>query len=352
MRNSLVEAVTKIRGRIERIRERNKSIGEHDTKATLIEPVLAALGWQLDELDEVRREYKRKPQDNPVDYALFMLRQPRLFVEAKALDTTLDPRKCASQVLGYASVVGVGWCLVSDGNEYRLYNAHAPVDVEDKLFRRVRLSDVNQTDYCLETLALLSKETMGGDILETLWKSQFIDRRVQKAVEEIFLNEDDGLGKLIRRKISEIPLSDVRESLKRADLRVSFPVVAAPTAPAVEAEPPQTTGGRVSQSGNARITLKDLIGAGLINPPFPLEAVYKGQTVRAFVGPGGSIEYGGKSCKTLSAAGGAAKACVNGAPDGPLPSTDGWIFWQHRDEATGDLRAIDDLRQRFLSQNG
>jgi len=345
-RSALVETMTKMRGRIDHIRERNQGIGEHDTKATLIEPVLSALGWQLDELDEVRREYRRKPQDNPVDYALFILRQPRLFVEAKSLDTTLDPRKCASQVLGYASVVGVGWCLVTDGNEYRLYNAHAAVDVEDKLFRRVRIADESQTEYCLETLGLLAKETMGENVLEMLWKGQFIDRRVQKALEELFLNEDGALGKLVRRKTPEIAPADIRDSLKRADLRVSYPVLAARTVSSATAEPPKITTGKVSGSGGARITLKDLITAGLISPPLALGATYKGQTVEAVVEPNGSVQYDGKSYGTLSAAGGAAKAYVNGSPDGPFPATNGWTFWQYRD-AQGELRVIDGLQKQF-----
>ena len=61
--------------------DRGQVIGESNTKSVLIEPVLRALGWDIGDLDEVRREFKRKPSDNPVDYAL-LLRTPKLFVEA------------------------------------------------------------------------------------------------------------------------------------------------------------------------------------------------------------------------------------------------------------------------------
>lgn len=81
----LGETVARVSGRIKEIEKRGESVGEQDTKAILIDPILSALGWRLDELDEVRREYRRKPQDNPVDYALFALRKPRLFIEAKKL---------------------------------------------------------------------------------------------------------------------------------------------------------------------------------------------------------------------------------------------------------------------------
>ena len=64
-------AVEVIRKRIQQVRERKELIGEQNTKAALIDPLLSAMGWELQEIDEVRREYRRKPQDNPVDYALF-----------------------------------------------------------------------------------------------------------------------------------------------------------------------------------------------------------------------------------------------------------------------------------------
>lgn len=159
---TLGETLAKVRSRIGPLRERTERIGEQYTKAILIDPVLAALGWDLGNLDEVSREYRHKPQDNPVDYALRAFGQPLLFIEAKALGTDLSPCRYAAQVLAYASIVGVAWCLLTDGDEYRLYNAHAPVDVDEKLFHTVRVSDADQAESCRETLELLSKERMGG----------------------------------------------------------------------------------------------------------------------------------------------------------------------------------------------
>ena len=65
----LVDALARVRSRITQIRERGDAIGEQDTKASLIEPVLSALGWRLDDLDEVRREYRGKSKDNPAEEA-------------------------------------------------------------------------------------------------------------------------------------------------------------------------------------------------------------------------------------------------------------------------------------------
>jgi len=69
---SFSKTLAKVRDRISQIRERGDHLSEQDTKAILIEPVLAALGWRLDDIADVRREYRAKPQDNPVDYALLV----------------------------------------------------------------------------------------------------------------------------------------------------------------------------------------------------------------------------------------------------------------------------------------
>jgi hypothetical protein len=92
---ALRETLNKVRARIAELRANSDHLSEEETKAILIDPVLAALGWHVGELEDVRREYRAKPSDNPVDYALFVFGKPRLFIEAKALTTALD-RKSAS----------------------------------------------------------------------------------------------------------------------------------------------------------------------------------------------------------------------------------------------------------------
>ena len=353
-RSKLVEAVAKVRLRIAQLKERGESIGEQDTKASLIEPVLSALGWRFDELEDVRREYKYRAQDNPVDYALFVLNQPRLFVEAKALGVTVD-RKCATQVLGYASVMGVGWCLVTNGDEYRLYNSHAAVDADEKLFRSVRLTDTSQEAFFLDTLALIAKGAIGDSTLEALWKSQFVDRRVKQALEEVLRDDDGALAKTLHRKLPELSLPEIRDSLKRADLRVNYPVLAEAGTPgrlpaAREVIPPTLPADPKPPAPPfaSKVKLTDLIAAGLVRPPFPIESTYKGERVTGTVQGEGSVVFAGVSYGSLSAAGGAAKAAVNRTPVGAAaPATNGWTFWQYRDGASGALAGMDALCREY-----
>jgi hypothetical protein len=92
VRLGLPNALEIVRKRIQQIRDRKEMIGEQNTKSTLIDPILVALGWDLQEIDEARREYRRKPPDNPVDYALFLNRTEALFIEAKSLEKDLNDR--------------------------------------------------------------------------------------------------------------------------------------------------------------------------------------------------------------------------------------------------------------------
>jgi len=98
-------------------------------------------------------------------------------------------------------------------------------------------------------------------------------------------------------------------------------------------------------------TVGDLIEAGLIRPPLRLEREYKGVQVTATVRPDGKVEFDRQAYDSLSTAAGMARKSVVGAPAGrEYPQTNGWIFWMYADEAAGELREIDHLRQSYLTQ--
>jgi hypothetical protein len=152
----LRECIGNVAAKIRRFQDRG--LGEQNTKASLVEPILEALGWDVRDPDEVTREFKPTSRDCPVDYALTVLRKPRLFVEAKGLGETLQDRKWIAQVLGYATVAGVEWWVLTDGDQYRLYNATAPLDAEEKLFCSVRLS-TDEANEVARVLSLLTRRT-------------------------------------------------------------------------------------------------------------------------------------------------------------------------------------------------
>jgi len=350
LRDSLPEIAERI------ARYRGSNIGEQNTKVSLIMPALRALGWNVEDLDEVRLEYRRSPRDKPVDYALMLQREPVLFVEAKSLGENLEDRRWASQIISYAAVAGVEWVVLTNGDEYRIYNAHAPVPVEDKLFRSVRISA--SADEAAEALHLLSKNEIRRQSLRELWRAYAIDGRVRRAVEELFAPDPDSwlVGRLARG-LDGISRGDVKAALARARIRLDFPP-AEPVAAAEEAEPGvavepderQRRGGR-KPAASYDVSVADLIEAGLVRQATRLRKKYLGQSLEATIEPDGRIRFGGQLYKSLSIAAGAARVSVKGPPDDGRRyyQTNGWSFWEYEDEQ-GDWRELKVARARLLRQ--
>lgn len=358
-------AIMQVRERISK--NASQSIGETNTKNTLIDPILRSLGWDTEELDEVNREYKRRPSDNPVDYALFLLRTPSLFVEAKALGQNLNDPKWANQIIAYAVVSGVEWVVLTDGNEWRIYNSHATVPVEEKLFRSIRLNDPEADAE--DTLQLLSKARMREKSIDVFWKAHFVDRQIKAAIEEMFGAEPDrSLVSLLRKRVPSLPPADIRAGLARLRVRLDFPVEpsVASRLPRASAPAEEATHGRrlVAPSKSARtergraptgegtpwrqITLRDLVASGLIKPPVNIEVRYKGQPLTGQIKADCTVSWDGQVFDSLSTAAGMARRSIIGArPDRPYPQTNGWTFWRIRD-TDGSLSTLDELRRRLF----
>jgi hypothetical protein len=360
------EVLGQVRDRIARYS--GSPINEQNTKAALIEPILRSLGWDIEDWEEVEREYKPKRVDNPVDYALLVLRTPRLFLEAKALRENLDDRRWANQIMGYAGVAGVKWVVLTNGDEYRIYNAHAAVPVADKLFRTVRITD--EDSPAEETLGLLSKERMQENQMEVLWNAHFVDRQIRVAIEELFAPEPDrSLVNLIKKKVPNLSSKEIKGGLSRARLRLDFPVEPRvedetgrrPLTPRDRREGQVSPEGDVSRSDAARkawatrrqqqispegdISLGDLIRAGLMSPPLPLEATYNDRLLTARVEADGRVTFLGQSYDSLSASANAARASLIGPRRGRKPN--GWLFWQFKDE-NGHTEHMNTLREQYL----
>lgn len=366
---SVDAVVRKLRSGILRARQRGEAIGERDTIQVFITPLLTALEWDIGDLDEVRNEYRHRSQDNPVDLALFLVRSPCLFVEAKSLNLGVDDRKWVIQTLGYAMAAGVEWCVLTNGDEYRLYNAHASVEADEKLFRSVKLSDESMHDLTVETLCLLSKSKMSDQKLNILWKAHFVDSKIKVALDNLIKGQDDSLVRVLRKATSKtLTTSEIKNSLKRADITIQFPFLVSDSTQPVSPPPIEKKGrkksrpmrGHEQKNGNKSkspksygIEVQNLIEAGIIHAPFNIEVKFKKQEFSASIQADGSILFQGKKYDSLSVAAGMARNIANGPPpDGrKYWQTNGWSFWKYRDPTTGKLQAVDVLRQEYLKSN-
>ena len=97
--------------------------------------------------------------------------------------------------MGYAIVAGVEWVVLTDGNEYRIYNTHAPVPVAEKLFHSVRVTDEDAS--VSEILDLLSRGGQPKDRLKAQWHAHFVDRQVKGPEEAV----RPGAGRVLRELV-------------------------------------------------------------------------------------------------------------------------------------------------------
>lgn len=345
--NDLTEMLEQIRRKIARYGK--TPINEQNTKSTLIQPLLRALGWDVEDCDEVHLEYRQKGKDKPVDYAMLLLRSPCLFFEAKPLGQTLDDRKWANQIMGYASVAGVQWVVLTDGNEYRIYNSHATVPVEQKLFRSVRISD--EASAVEKTLWLLSKSQMQERQIDRLWDAHFVDRVVKGSLESLFATDGDpdpAFVRLLHKRIGSLSPGEIRSGLRRLNLKISCPLTedldlpkrsTAPTKPAAKKP-------RQKSKPNASVSLQQVIEAGLIDTPTKLFRKYKGQRLEAMLNVDGTVTFASRHFAACSAAAAAARGTVVGG----APATNGWTFWQFK-TSENEVQTLDTVRQKFLSDS-
>ena len=160
--------VDEVRREVERIQGyissgRLASFDETQTKATAIEPILRKLGWDVADPDEVRREYsvRTRPNARPVDYLLFCDDTPKIIVEAKRGNQSLQRHQEQLQdYVGFALAERVEIALLTNGAVWWYY---LPIRDASWERRRVATVEFNQQDSgeIAQTLVdLLSKDNV------------------------------------------------------------------------------------------------------------------------------------------------------------------------------------------------
>jgi hypothetical protein len=258
---------------------------------------------------------------------------------------------------------------LTDGAEWRVYNAHAPVPVEHKLFRAVRVAE--DLDAAFELLALLSKDNMRDNRLQELRRGFFVDRQVYAALDEVFNAGEPArdLVTLVAKRVPDLSKADIRASLVRARVTFDFPTPSLPmtsVTPTTPAAPgslvpsPEPTGAPqrprtryIPVSGvERRLTLHDVIQSGRLPIGSRLETVYMGQHHTAELLADRQIRFQDETYGSLSSAGVAVKQAVRG-PDIPesIRATDGWSFWRATDAKAGDTVTLKLIRQRVATNH-
>ena len=143
--DELAELVGRLKERIEK-HEDVLSKNETATRYALIDPLLTALGWDLQDPGQVRMEYDTGK--GRVDYAMFArgggdTGSPELVVEAKNLGKPTSDG--IDQSITYCVGRGIPYFVVTNGRDWAAYETHRPVPVTEKRIVDFSLMDPAQT---------------------------------------------------------------------------------------------------------------------------------------------------------------------------------------------------------------
>lgn len=214
---SLPAAIEKALQAAEQLKSYGKA-NEANTRSHLIDPVLAALGWDLWDVTVVDREYA--VYDGTIlDYALLVEGKPRLFLEAKALGKTLTDPKFVSQTVNYANNEGVNWCVLTDGLRYRIFKAtESGIPMEQKLLFEVNLLDAanGRLKEVADALQRIGHASIAEGRLAEWAERIFTDVKVREALKSLIVKGSEGLFAAIESEL-EVPRptrSQIQKSLQ------------------------------------------------------------------------------------------------------------------------------------------
>ena len=168
---ALEDALIRLIHRYRRLpRDKRDDMTEQETCTKFILPVLKALGWDVENIDDVREQHRTAY--GPSDYELLTDGVPRVVIETKRISNDLDGHHVArgkkipypTQAIQYAWNLRVDWVVLTNFKELRLYHALAKTP-EDGLVFAMSVDDML---HRLDDLSLLAKESVESGRLDAL----------------------------------------------------------------------------------------------------------------------------------------------------------------------------------------
>jgi len=190
------------------------------TKQLLVDPVVRALGWRREGSEAIHVDFKLEHRAKPFDYAMFVAGKPSVLMEVCPLGTDLVGLGLTSRVMRRACEAGFPWVVLTNGDEYRVYNAPAFAPGETDPFRTVRVTAAGSRAVW-DTIGLLSPGELRSGAIQRAWELNRRDRLVRSAIEGMFA--PSGLmASLIAERLEGLTQEEIRESLSRLTITAEF----------------------------------------------------------------------------------------------------------------------------------
>jgi hypothetical protein len=214
--NNLSECIESIQSKLER--HKKADLKETPTRNIFIDPLLQALGWDVSDWDKVQTEYPTI-DGKSVDYACKIGEKVVLLIEAKQLNDPLTDVKAITQVVGYAANDGVEWCILTNGEKYKIYCTREKGAAPDKLLFEISLNSKENGQLTKkqieEHISRFSYDALNNGELDQIGEEFFTKNKIRKALDKIFADPPGILIKKIRETINDdaIKPSQIKEML-------------------------------------------------------------------------------------------------------------------------------------------
>ncbi|HJX50914.1 MAG TPA: type I restriction enzyme HsdR N-terminal domain-containing protein, partial [Candidatus Nanoarchaeia archaeon] len=156
---------------------------EEQIKFRFIEPLLKALGWELEDINKEERVLKGR-----ADYILRIGNQQKLVIEAKATDIKLEEKE-GRQAVSYAHHKNIKFSVLTNFKQIRVYHALSNIKNIDKNLLKDDKGyfwiDCENFIEQFDRLWLLSRESFEKDEIDKLLKN--VDKKLIKPIDEAIL---------------------------------------------------------------------------------------------------------------------------------------------------------------------
>ena len=201
--------------------------------------VLRVLGWDTDNLREVKPEYVVGNQR--VDYALFTGGAEQVFVEVKKGGEPLEHHQ--EQLLQYAFKENIRLALLTNGTVWWFYLPRLDVNWEQRRFATISLDEQDKAEIVSVLADVLSKENVengsalqyADDLHKEMQRQNEVSKRLPEAWNQLIDEFDELIVARLQEKVGELckhepDENEVKEFLSRhlQDIRIPpapvFPV--------------------------------------------------------------------------------------------------------------------------------
>ena len=338
---ALADAIIGISKQI--ISQRQLMTTEQATINVAIHPFIRALGYDTNNLQEVRPEYNadaKSSGNERVDYAIMRDGKPIIFIEAKAADVVLNANHW-KQLHHYFNAEDARIGILTNGLEFRFYTDLKKDNIMDREpFLVLDLLDLDGS--LIDELKLFTKAGFDRKGILSLARKLIVIRLLEneraqpsKALAELFARQ------VYSGRITGAVIEDFMPILRRAWRQFIDQQVAAKSQPATTAPSPVAEEKRpIKSSQPAKISAA---GGG---HGIPVAAVWRKRRFEAELHYDRSswrksrITFAGISAAPSKAALQAIRSITPG-----FKAVNGWDFWKLRDPINGKERHIGDLRE-------